>query len=232
MRDKIIVLTHLGLGDMICCYSIVRAVMDNVAHTVIVPCKEKYVNSLKHLYSSETRIVLLSMAVPDNNIGSELATVLNYGQQNNIDIIQIGFNNVREPFHYKQFFDQVSVPYQTSWDRFPDFQSTPQSKQLYDSLENKDYALVINTNSYGSYDLKIDTDLPQLKMYDANLGLGIFDWLDVIKNAKEIHSVGTGPFHLIDRIKKFNYNCELYFHNVRQDYHTVDTHWDWKLIDY
>ncbi len=54
----------------------------------------------------------------------------------------------------------------------------------------------------------------------------------LIKNAKEIHSVGTGPFHVVDRITDFNYNCLFYFHNVRDDFKTIDTRLKWNLIEY
>ena len=64
------------------------------------------------------------------------------------------------------------------------------------------------------------------------MGTGVFDWLDVIRNASVIHSVGTGPFHLVDRLDDLKAVDNLYFHNVRDDYKTISTRLEWNLIEY
>jgi hypothetical protein len=186
------------------------------------------------MYKNDKNIFVVPIPDPGNNIGLEFLYIEQIRRDLGLELIRIGFDNVRHPFHYTQFYEQVSVPYKNSWDSFPDFESSEQSKQLYNSLEldGKDYALLISENSYGKSDLILNTPLHKVDMHKTNLGTGVFDWIDVIRNAKEIHSVGTGPFHLVDRIKKFNYNCELYFHNVRDDFKTINTYYKWNLIDY
>jgi hypothetical protein len=99
-------------------------------------------------------------------------------------------------------------------------------------LSGKEYALLINENSYGKSDLVVNDIIQKVTMYKTDLGNGIFDWLDVIKNATVIHSVGTGPFHLVDRMRNLNPACSLHFHNVRDDYKTIDTRLEWNLVNY
>ena len=233
---KALLHTHSGLGDMICCYAITVKLLEKYDE-VYIPCKEKYSDSVGHLYKDLDNVFI--MTIPDdtnNNINLELEVVNNFAQTENLEVVRIGFHRLQSPFHYKQFFDQAGVEYFESWDLFPDFTSTENSKSLYENLvpKNKEYALLINENSYGKSDLKVETDLLKVTMHKTDLGAGIFDWIDVIVNASEIHSVGTGPFHFIDRIKKsrFKKDCKFYFHNVRDDFKTVDTELDWILQEY
>jgi len=232
-NKKLIVYTHQGLGDIICCYAIIKTFIAESYEDIIIPGKKTFLDSLNYLYTGEPRLSILPI-IDTNIINIEANEVYSYAEQNNLEILQIGFGNLKQPFHYNQFFDQVNIPYRQSWEIFPNFKSSEHSKKLYDSfsLDNKDYILEINTNTSGTFELKIDSDLPRVKMFKTDFGSGIFDWIDVIMNAKEIHTVGTGAFHLIDRIKNFNKHCALYFHNVRHDFHTIDTNWTWGLIDY
>lgn len=233
INKPLLVYTHQGLGDIICCYAIIKTLLEESYGNILIPGKKPFLDSLTHLYNEEPRLYMLPIT-DTNNINIEVSEVYSYAENNNLEILQIGFGNVIQPFHYKQFFDQVQIPYTRSWEIFPDFKSTEHSKKLYESLEltDKDYILEINTNTSGTFELKIDSNLPRVKMFKSNFGTGIFDWIDVIINAKEIHTVGTGAFHLIDRTENFNKECGLYFHNVRHDFHTIDTNWGWNLIDY
>ena len=232
-NKKLIVYTHQGLGDIICFYAIIKTIIEESYDGIIIPGKKPFLDSLNYLYNGEPRLSILPIT-DTNIINIEAGEVYSYAEQNNLEILQIGFGNLKQPFHYNQFFDQVNIPYRQSWEIFPDFKSSDYSKQLYNSLslDNKDYILEINTNTSGTFDLKIDSDLPKVTMFKSNFGSGIFDWIDVIINAKEIHTVGTAAFHLIDRIENFNKDCELYFHNVRHDFHHIDKNWEWTLIDY
>ena len=232
-NKNIIVYTHMGIGDMICTYAIVKTIIEESYGNIVIPCRQIFLDSINHLYKDEPRISLLPISYSiDTHV--EVSEIYKYAEQNNLEIFQFGFGQLINPFHYKQFFDLVNIPYKRSWEVFPNFKSSDHSKQLYNSfsLDNKDYILEINTNTNGKFDLKIDSNLPKVKMFKSNFGSGIFDWLDVIMNAKEIHTVGTGVFHLIDRTENFNKDCKLYFHNVRHDFHTIDTNLTWNLIDY
>ena len=232
-NKKLIVYTHQGLGDIICCYAIIKTIIEESYGDIIIPGKKPFLDSLNYLYNGESRLSILPIT-DTNIINIEANEVYSYAEQNNLEVLQIGFGHLKQPFHYNQFFDQVNIPYRRSWEIFPEFKSSEHSKKLYDSfsLDNKDYILEINTNTSGTFDLKIDSDLPKVTMFKSNFGSGIFDWIDVIINAKEIHTVGTAAFHLIDRIENFNKDCELYFHNVRHDFHHIDKNWEWTLIDY
>lgn len=234
--NKIVLHTHSGLGDFICLYGMVKYLLMTKYENIYLVCKDTYIDSIAHLYKGEDNVHLISMPNPGNNIVQEMAYVKHFSETEKIPIVRVGFENLVQPFHYSKFFEQMDVPYLCSWSLFPNFQSTNESKKLYESLnlEGKEYALLINENSYGKSDLKITEPCLDisLTMYKTELGTGIFDWLDVIKNASVIHSVGTGPFHLVDRMQDLNPNGKYYFHDVRDDYKTIDTRLEWNLIEY
>ena len=232
-NKNIIVYTHIGIGDMICNYAIFKTIVDESYGNIIIPCRQIFLDSMTHLYKDEPRVSFLPVSY-STDVHVEIQEIYNYAEENNLEIFQFGFSQLTNQFHYKQFFDLVDIPYRQSWEIFPKFESTKNSKQLYDSLslDGKDYILKINTNTSGTFDLKIDSNLHKVAVFKSEFGTGIFDWIDVIKNANEIHTVGTGIFHLIDRIENFNKDCKLYFHNARQDFHTIDTKLKWNLIEY
>jgi len=231
---NIILHTHSGLGDAICLYGMVKYLLNTKYENIYLVCKDTYIDSLAYLYKDDDNVHLISMPNPGNDIAQEMLYVQHFSETENIPIIRIGFENLNPPFHYHKFFNQIDVPYEISWDLFPDFESTTESKQLYESLDLKDkeYALLINENSYGKSDLTVTDGMDKVTMYKTDLGNGIFDWLDVIKNATVIHSVGTGSFHLVDRMRDLNPICTRYFHDVRDDYKTIDTRLEWNLVNY
>lgn len=57
------------------------------------------------------------------------------------------------------------------------------------------FVLVIDTCSEGKFDLKVETDLPVVRMTPMTDNL--LDWLMVIEDAYEIHTIDTSVFHLI-----------------------------------
>lgn len=232
--EKVILHTHSGLGDTICLYGMVKYLLDVKYENIYLVCKDTYIDSIAYLYKDDDNVHLISMPNPGNDIGKEMEYVYHFSQQENIPIVRVGFENLIPPFHYSKFFNQIDVPYSTSWDLFPNFESSEESEKLFSDLQLKDkeYALLINENSYGKSDLTVVDDIQKVTMYKTDLGNGIFDWLDVIKNAKVIHSVGTGPFHLVDRMRDLRKDCTFYFHDVRDDYKTIDTHLNWNLVKY
>jgi len=231
---NIILHTHSGLGDTICLYGMVKYLLENTYENIYLVCKDTYLDSIAHLYKDDDNVHIISMPNPGNDMAQEMSYAAHFSETENIPIIRVGFENLQQSFHYSQFFNQLSVPYESSWNNFPHFDSTDESKELYKSLDldGKEYALLINENSYGKSDLKVTTDLHKVTLHKTDLGTGVFDWLDVIRNASVIHSVGTGPFHLVDRLDGLKAIGNLYFHNVRDDYKTISTRLEWNLIEY
>jgi hypothetical protein len=230
---NLLVYTHQGLGDVIVCYGIINALLEKV-ETIHIPSKNIYLDSVSFLYKDDTRVKIFPIT-PSGDLGLEHLEVITYAKNNDIPIFKIGFENLREPFHMRQFYEQANVAYKDCWGRFKDPESTEQSQKLFNDLNllDKDYALVVDYTHSGKFDLKIETDLSKIVMYKTDYGAGIFDWVDVIKNASEIHTTASGPFHLIDHIKSFNKNCKLVYHDVRKgDIYKVETYWEWDIVFY
>ena len=230
--QDVLVYTHLGLGDILANFAINKTVLNRTSGKVYLPVKSRYLESMMHLYNDENRVIVFEVNI--ENYAAEQQDVYNIINNFNLDHFMIGFGAVKQPFHYVQFYEQIGVEYNQCWKLFPELKSTQQSKELYKELisDKKDYIIVVDTNSWGTYDLKIESNLPIIKTFITNKGTGIFDWFDIVINAKEIHTVGTAFFHLADHIKKYSKNVKLFFHNCRKDFDTVDKQHNWIKVDY
>lgn len=231
-KNDVLVFTHLGLGDILANFAINKSVLLKTTGKVYIPTKPRYLDSIMHLYKEEDRAVIFE--VDESNYSSEITSVFNVINNLDLDYLMIGFNAVTEPFHYSQFYTQAGIDYNLCWKLFPTLRSSKHSKELYSDLKlkNKDFIIVVDTNSWATYNLKIDSGLEQVKTFVTDKGTGLFDWIDVVLNAKEIHTVGTSFFHLVDHIKHYNNDTKLYFHNCRKDFDTVGKQHNWIKIDY
>ena len=225
---------HLGLGDVICLYGLVAELHKLYPNTQIhIPVKKAYLNSANFLYkhlNGKYKIFIVDFHEMDD----ELTQVESYALKNHLNILRIGFDSLSLPFHYEMFFNQIQVNPQVSWDNFPQLMDHPDAINLFDKLSgHDDYRLIVNQNSDGSFALKgiAENDPRNIILHITDSEIGIFSWIAIMKKAREIHSVGTAAFHLIDHLE-LNTDTELYFHNVRHDIHTVTPRHDWKVIEY
>jgi hypothetical protein len=101
------------------------------------------------------------------------------------------------------------------------------SKQFFSKfIKDKDYCLVHCQGSPQQYVLDIKTDLP-IYYIESGLTDTILDWVDVIKNAKELHCIDSSVIHLADSL---DLNAEkLYYHDVGRGskFYLVN---DWKHV--
>jgi hypothetical protein len=99
------------------------------------------------------------------------------------NVLRIGFENIQGNNWEKSFYDQVNINYN---------------------------AFVCFTSSTSSNNIKPDTDLPVI--YLEKITNNLFDWLPIIFNASEVHTIDTSIFQLIKQIKL---NCRQVFYDIR-----------------
>lgn len=224
---------HLGLGDVICLFGLVKEIQRKYpACTIHLPIKTHYLESVDVLYqylNPNFKIFTIDTSITDD----ENQQVINYAKRKGLKILRVGFEKLRHPHHYSMFFQQLDLDYRLSWDNFPDISEDKESIALHQKLtDNNSYNLIIDANSQGCYELNIPNNyMRNIKLHNAHGARGIFDWITIIKKATTIHSVGTSAFHLIDRVN-FTNKPILYFHNVNDDFKTVDTKHQWNLVNY
>lgn len=210
---------HLGLGDHITCHGIVRHYCEN-EDKVFLFVKPNNYNNVSRMFKDITNIEFI--------LGDDYF-VQKYIQDNNIsEVLKIGFIlNDHENFEY-QFYNMAQVPIEYKHSKFYIERDYDKEIELFNSLglKKNDYIFVHD----GGWELRT-------QYFDENMrivkpeGYGLFDWMYVIENAKEIHCIDSSFICLIDCMNLEN--KPLYNHRyVRNypEYIKLYTHKKWKII--
>jgi len=209
---------HLGLGDYFVCNGLVRYIYFNIKKDITLVVKECNYETVKALYSD---IDLKYMIVnTDFDVKHE-----------GYFYIRIGFENCNIQEWEKSFYKQIKLDYlnRYKYSFFP--RNHKREKELINKLNiNDDYCFCNTSCSVGEYDIKINTNYK--KIYLEKITNNLLDWIGVIENAKEIHTIDTSVFQMI---KNLNIKCNKYFYPIRQKNNdgtpfTFDDQ-DWKIYD-
>ena len=110
------------------------------------------------------------------------------------------------------FYHAHEAPYSARHENFYLERDLDREDKLLNSLNlPSEYVFCSNTSSKGSYAIKPNTKLPVVSPRDVPDDL-IFDWMSVIENAAEVHTVDTSWFHLIKQMKL---DKPKYFYHIR-----------------
>lgn len=110
------------------------------------------------------------------------------------------------------FYHAHQAPYTARHEHFYIERDRDRESQIVERLElPSEYAFCSNVSSRRSYPIKPNTNLPIIKPRHTRDDL-IFDWMSVIENATEVHTVDTSWFHLI---KQMRLDKPKYFYHVR-----------------
>ena len=215
-----------GLGDCILMSGSVRywAYSVGEVHYLVHP---KNVSQIQHLYRDMPQIRVRSLGrlhgKKITSVYKRLKTkfrrakiphkVFNWGIMQNweADINRLGLDS-RINHWGEAFYRMIGVPYTARYDHWFFTRDYTRENKIFQDLnlsKNDKYIFSVNTrgkrNRKGFTSMKIDhskdirvvtpESLPNL--YDTF----IFDWIGVIENASEIHTVDTSWFHLIKQLR-------------------------------
>jgi hypothetical protein len=140
----------------------------------------------------------------------------NYLLQNKITNVKIiGFNNLSTSKNLElQFYEMAGLPIDVKWNKFHINRNIQKEKEIFNQcgLEEQNYIFIHK----GDYELKneyIPNDVKVVEPKDH----GLFDWIYVIENAKEIHCIDSSFLCLVDCMKLRD-NINLYNHRYVRDY--------------
>jgi hypothetical protein len=187
----VIIYHHLGMGDHFTCNGLVHTIADDFKKCYLI-CKEKYYNSVKHLYEDFPKIE----PVP---IVNEPQDIIAFAEKVNLQILKIGFEHVDPTKFERSFYEQLDIPFENKNKRFTLPKNLKGAKTLYDKVVSEigsEYIFIHDESSVGKYSLSIKSDLPRFtaQMSDTNDTL---DYVDVICNAKEVHIINSGIYPMI-----------------------------------
>lgn len=250
---KHLVIHHnTSLGDHIVCNGIVHtyARKYDVIH---LACQENYYESVQCLYQDFPNIIVHPF---DTDINKLRYQVNEFVYKNGYALLRIGLEKVKFtdigthspwmcPVYFDwQFYELAEVLFKYRYLRFKFPKKVEGSEEIYKKVvgDHKEYILVHNMSSLSNF-YPIDlfswrnNENNHLPIIQVKPGItnNIFQWIDVIKNATEIHAVPSSFFCLVDSVAT-QIKPKLCYHDIRLDTKIqVNTRWNnhrWHLRDY
>ena len=139
------------------------------------------------------------------------------------------------------FYKQFNLPYSISKDYFRIRYDIQKNRNLLNHLKDyynigDDYILIHCESSTGYFSIKELKNIKDQKYIifekKSDIYNNMFFYLDVLKNAKEIHVVNSSVFCLADRLDTSE---KLFFHNINKVKNIekqISFLKNWKIINY
>jgi len=249
---SIVAHTHTGLGDHIITNGIIHSFTEDY-DKVYVPHIKMFGESIRTLYAGYDKIETVELPDIDINLNgrhliekiitdtnSEVARIcdpyLHYPKRliQNKDG-QLSYVHVPTNFD-RQFYELAGMHFSYRYTKCRIPSVTDRSKEIYEKLsKGKDYILVHGNSSQSEgYPLQINKRLPVVEI-KPGITNNVFDFVELIKNATEIHVVGSFFQCLVDSMWN-DTKAKLYFHNIMMKHDTqINCFWNnnsWSIVDY
>ncbi len=225
---SIILHHHLGLGDNIICNGLVNKISKNF-DKIFLPVKVNYMEMIKFLYSDNKKITFFEVSDKNSNEDVE-----KYSNANNLQVLKIGFNKVKNNDFNTWFYEQLGFPYEDSYKYFHIPNDEGKGLELKEHLfkfyniDSEEYILVHNESHDKQFNLNEinNKNIVHISPKSDKFN-NIFFYKTLIKNAKEIHCINSSFLHLVERIPT---NSNLIYHHIRKS--KFKLHEKWKVIKY
>lgn len=211
---------HLGLGDHISCHGIVRH-FSEIEDKICLFIKPHNLDNVKRMFSDINNIDYI---VGDDNF------VNDYISKNKINnLIKVGFDLNKTDNFEIQFYNMANLPIEFKYTKFHVERNYDKEIEIFNSLSLKknEYIFVHD----GGYEINETLYPKDIQIVKPN-GHGLFDWMYVIENAKEIHCIDSSFICLIDCMDLPNIPLNNHRY-VRKypDYIKLYTTKNWKFIE-
>ena len=207
----LLILPHLGMGDLIVCAGLVNNICTSRASSnIIIPCKQIYYQSTSQLFSHNKNLRVLPISD-----GVHLQHIIDH---KNPEIIALGYRNmtrnmkewesIHECFIYR-FYIEIGLPPTLSWSHFTLHRRRDVEEALYDevvkSLSSSRYVFVHQDPSRTEPVLldpaKLPKDVAVFYADDPSVrSSNIFDYCTVLERAQAVHAFDSCFAHLADRL--------------------------------
>jgi hypothetical protein len=205
---------NLGLGDHILMNGAVRYILkkEKLDHIRVI-CKECNAENVIHMYRDEPRIEVCTIkSQPNAKAEIKAADWINWyvSYINNEPIFPILNLLYSGGGFEKMFYEKSGIAIEERYNSFYFERDAERELRLLEKVNPPDnYALVCLNSSRSSIEkAHLKTSLPIIEFENIEDDL-IFDWVPIIKKAKEIHSVNTSFFHLVNSI---NPSCKKVYY--------------------
>jgi len=222
---KLLIHTHLGLGDhFICCGVVRKTILRNEYEEYVVAC-------YKHNYES---VVLLFNDLKNTTVKivESDREVEGMSHEPEYDYFRVCHWHVPgKGFDYSFYSMPGGYCIEDKRDYFKINRDFEKEKQLIEKLcPQEDFIFVQDTSSVGDFNLNIPPHNFKVVKPDPSLGFAAAHYLGVLEKAKQIHVLHSSFISLIDLAL---IRDELYYHRIKKSPYPDPTLFqNWKLIDY
>lgn len=249
--ENVYLVCPLGLGDYFVCNALVRHYL-LLAHKVFLPVVPHYTDTVSCLYSDFSNIVVvpyLGLQQEQEFIKQNNLTVINFRTIfENLNIKFSGAAGEKSvPIHWdRQMYEHFDWCFSKRYSQFRLPSNIPNSASLKAKLApTTPYVLFhkYSSNHVGGFEIDLANWRPaagldpSLSIVEVSLGhtANLLDYVDLIKNAAEIHVVASSFFCLVDSLFDQT-NAHLFFHDIRADaVLQVNSRWNnhrWHMVYY
>lgn len=220
MKQNAIFLGHLGLGDHIICQGIVNKLSKSYDGFFII-AKNHNVKSVEYMCSHLKNTVVLG--VTDDQMATE---VVHAWRGDKILIGIFGQNWHYQPKEFdKVFYEQLSIDMEESFNWTP--KDGVQSQKIIDQLCPEEDFCFVHDDVNRNFEIKLETKLPIVR--NSVMSETIFDYLPIIRKAKEVHCMDSSFALMIDRS---NIKAKKFLHRYLRKESGIPTYQsDWEIID-
>lgn len=190
---------HLGLGDHIICNGMVRYFCE-LYDQVTLFCYSHYANNVRYMFKDLENLIVLdflneqeiNLYIVDNNI------------QN--DLIKIGFENLQHHLTYttfdKAFYILANLDFNIRFSKFYYQRNIEKENLVCKTLnpDNKKYIFLMDDPQRG-FHIDMNKVSKKYNIIRNNYNFMMFDYIKLLENAEEIHTMQTGFLDLINSYK-------------------------------
>jgi hypothetical protein len=190
---------HLGLGDHIICNGMVRHFCE-LYDEITLFCYSHYANNVKCMFRDLKNLIILDFK-NEEEINLYIAV-------NNIknDLIKIGFENLQHHLTYttfdKAFYILANLDFDIRFSKFYYQRNIEKENLVCKTLnpDNKKYIFLMDDPQRG-FNIDMNKVSKKYKIIRNNYNFMMFDYIKLLENAEEIHTMQTGFLDLINSYK-------------------------------
>lgn len=206
---------HLGLGDHIICNGMVRNFCKRYDNVVLF-CYTHYLDNISYMYRDLDNLEIFNFDTEDEAV---IFTERNSAVKNNL--IKPGFNNLdscldRMTFD-EAFYHLAGLDFQIRFDDFHFERDLEKENEVCETLnpDGEKYIFVLDDAKRG-YNIDMSKVTDEYKIITNDFRFRMFDFIKLLENAEEIHTMQTGFLDLINSYKMDK--PKIHRHNYVRNY--------------
>ena len=218
MTNKILIYTHLGLGDIIECNGMIRHYSENY-DIVDIFSKEIYYEMCKFMYRDDESIIVNRI-----NNDSEARETSDFISKYDGDVVIAGhgdycsnlaFFNKNDLGPAESFYHIAKVPWKFRNSKFYIKRDRKEERRVFNKLNpNEEKYIFIHDDSDRGFRINVSSDN---KIIRNDSSENVFNMMEIIERADEIHCMSSSVLCMIDCFSNIVELDNLYLHhNVRK----------------